>query len=113
MSIKPIAYATATVSLIAAPFLTPASSVASPYYEMMGCGSMDKAYVHYLDKMSSSTCSPVVTENSSLFPRVINAKHAAFDMFGQMRGSTAREQALYEKMLSKISSPIDVDIFAL
>lgn len=41
------------------------------------------------------------------------AKYAAFEMFGEMRGSTSEERSLYGDMLARMSRPIDVDIFAL
>lgn len=40
-------------------------------------------------------------------------KFVAYEMFGEMRGSTQEEKELYESMLARMSSPIDVDIFAL
>ena len=42
-----------------------------------------------------------------------SAKYAAYEMFGEMRGSTQEEKNLYENMLSRMSAPIDVDIFSL
>ena len=40
-------------------------------------------------------------------------KYEAFEMFGEMRGSTSEERSLYGDMLARMSRPIDVDIFAL
>lgn len=42
-----------------------------------------------------------------------SAKFAAFELFGEMRSTTQQEQELYANMLARISTPIDVDIFAL
>lgn len=68
-------------------------------------------YINDAFDFSTSTGKMVAYENME--NPVAGAKFAAYEMFGEMRSSTQEEKQLYEDMLERMSTPIDVDIFAL
>lgn len=72
------------------------------------------ALVRYVnDGFDFSTSSNSIMTYERIEQPLESAKFAAYEMFGEMRSSTLEEKTLYENMLARMSTPIDVDIFAL
>ena len=72
------------------------------------------ALVRYVnDGFDFSTSSNSIMTYEHIERPIESAKFAAYEMFGEMRSSTQEEKNLYENMLARMSTPIDVDIFAL
>ncbi len=77
--------------------------------------NMPGAMVRYVNDgfgFSTSTTNSMMAYEHIEKP-VESAKYIAYEMFGKMRGSTLEEKNLYEDMLARMSTSIDVDIFAL
>ncbi len=73
-----------------------------------------EALVRYVnDGFDFSTSSNSMMTYERIRQPMGSAKFAAYEMFGEMRSSTREEKVLYENMLARMSTPIDVDIFAL
>lgn len=102
----------ATTSLaIASAFGVTSTAIAVEPDIFMGSA---KPYIRSLDIDHSST----TVSDFSPMPQtdeapVVNIQSLALSLFGEMRNSTEEEKKLYEDMLARISTPIDLDIFAI
>lgn len=102
---------TSAASLVFAAMLSaPTTSASNPIANI----DAPDAIVRYVDNgFSFSTSTNTMMAYVPTSKLVGSAKYAAYEMFGEMRGSTQEKKNLYENMLSRMSAPIDVDIFSL
>lgn len=101
---------TSVASLLATMFTAPMTGTAESNIHL----DTPDAMVRYINDgfdFSTSTNNMLTYENIS--NSIGSVKYAAYEMFGKMRSSTEEEKNLYEDMLARMSTPIDMDIFAL